>query len=110
VAVFGWNFCIALAAGNSTIWKPSPTTPLYVYSLVSKYGGANDRCAIAIAKLIEPILIRNGLPGAAAALVCGDIDVGKELVGSEDIPLGMCSPFSALDSKWKANGSEFHRE
>jgi hypothetical protein len=28
VAVFGWNFCIALAAGNSTIWKPSPTTPL----------------------------------------------------------------------------------
>jgi aldehyde dehydrogenase family 7 protein A1 len=35
VAVFGWNFCIALAAGNSTIWKPSPTTPLYVYSLVS---------------------------------------------------------------------------
>ena len=35
VAVFGWNFCIALAAGNSTIWKPSPTTPLYVYSLAS---------------------------------------------------------------------------
>jgi aldehyde dehydrogenase family 7 protein A1 len=41
--------------------------------------------------LIEPILIRNGLPGAAAALVCGDIEVGKELVGSEDIPLGMCA-------------------
>jgi len=49
---------------------------------------AEIRCAIAITKLIEPILIRNGLPGAAAALVCGDIDVGKELVGSEDIPLG----------------------
>jgi aldehyde dehydrogenase family 7 protein A1 len=32
--------------------------------------------------------VRNGLPGAAAALVCGDVDVGKELVGSEDIPLG----------------------
>jgi aldehyde dehydrogenase family 7 protein A1 len=41
-----------------------------------------------VTKLIEPILVRNGLPGAAAALVCGDVDVGKELVGSEDIPLG----------------------
>jgi aldehyde dehydrogenase family 7 protein A1 len=39
VAVFGWNFCIALAAGNSTIWKPSPTTPLYVYSFVSSMEG-----------------------------------------------------------------------
>jgi len=53
-------------------------------------GEADCRCAIAITKLIEPILIRNGLPGAAAALVCGDIEVGKELVGSGDIPLGMC--------------------
>lgn len=47
-----------------------------------------SRCAIAITKLIEPILERNGLPGAAAALVCGDIDVGKAIVGSPDIPLG----------------------
>jgi hypothetical protein len=69
---------------------------------------ANGRCAIAITKLIEPILIRNGLPGAAAALVCGDIDVGKELVGSEDIPLGMC--LMILKSCRVANGSEFHRE
>jgi len=37
VAVFGWNFCIALAAGNSTIWKPSPTTPLYVHLPWLKY-------------------------------------------------------------------------
>lgn len=52
---------------------------------------AEVRCAIAITKLIEPILEKNGLPGAAAALVCGDIDVGKEIVGSEDIPLGTYS-------------------
>jgi hypothetical protein len=56
---------------------------------------ADGRCAIAITKLIEPILIKNGLPGAAAALVCGDIEVGKELVGSEDIPLGTCPPSPA---------------
>jgi hypothetical protein len=75
------------------------------------YEDANDRCAIAITKLIEPILIRNGLPGAAAALVCGDIEVGKELVGSEDIPLGMCPLLQLVwSSKSRANGSEFHRE
>lgn len=72
VAVYGWNFSVALAAGNATIWKPSPTTPL---------------CAIAVTKLITPVLEANGLPGAAAALVCGDVDVGKTVVGSEDIPL-----------------------
>ena len=106
--MFGWNFCVALAAGNSTIWKPSPTTPLYVHPPCPTYGEANGRCAIAITKLIEPILIKNGLPGAAAALVCGDIDVGKELVGSEDIPLGMCPVI--LKSCRVAYGSEFHRK
>jgi len=63
-------------------------------------GEADCRCAIAITKLIEPILIKNGLPGAAAALVCGDIEVGKELVGSEDIPLGMCLLSPTSDQIW----------
>lgn len=65
---------------------------------------AELRCAIAITKLIEPILEKNGLPGAAAALVCGDIDVGKEIVGSQDIPLGM-SPLNEIG----LTTSEFHR-
>lgn len=63
------------------------------------------RCAIAITKLIEPILEKNGLPGAAAALVCGDVDVGKEIVGSEDIPLGMSSL-----NEIGLTSSEFHRQ
>ena len=71
--------------------------PHCTYAPCSKNGQSNGRCAIAITKLIEPILIRNGLPGAAAALVCGDIDVGKELVGTEDIPLGMCLSYLLLD-------------
>jgi aldehyde dehydrogenase family 7 protein A1 len=45
------------------------------------------RVSIAIIKLIQPILERNGLPGGVAALVCGDVDVGKAIVGSHDIPL-----------------------
>lgn len=33
------------------------------------------------------MLEKNGLPGAAAALVCGDVEVGKTVVGSPEIPL-----------------------
>ncbi|ORY35667.1 Aldehyde/histidinol dehydrogenase [Naematelia encephala] len=72
VAVYGWNLALALATGNSTIWKPSPTTPL---------------AAIAVTKLIQPVLERNGLPGAVASLVCGGVDVGKEVVGNPSVDL-----------------------
>lgn len=44
-------------------------------------------CAIAVIKLLTPILERNGLPGAALSLVCGDVDVGKSIVGSKDVDL-----------------------
>ncbi|WWC72429.1 uncharacterized protein I206_106391 [Kwoniella pini CBS 10737] len=72
VAVYGWNLTIALVTGNATIWKPAPSTPL---------------SSIAITKLIQPVFEKNGLPAAAAALVCGGVDVGKTLVGSEEVPL-----------------------
>ncbi|WVQ95693.1 hypothetical protein IAU59_002792 [Kwoniella sp. CBS 9459] len=68
----GSNMTIALATGNSTIWKPAPSTPL---------------TAIAVTCLIQPVLERNGLPGAAASLVCGGTEVGKTVVASTDIPL-----------------------
>ncbi|UOH79695.1 hypothetical protein LQV05_000704 [Cryptococcus neoformans] len=72
---FRWpstNLTVALATGNSTIWKPAPSTPL---------------TAIAVTRLIQPVLEKNGLPGATAALVCGGVDVGRTIVGNEDIPL-----------------------
>ncbi|WWC65400.1 uncharacterized protein I303_108018 [Kwoniella dejecticola CBS 10117] len=72
VAVYGWNLTIALVTGNATIWKPAPSTPL---------------SSIAVTKLIQPVFEKNGLPAAAAALVCGGVDVGKTLVGSADVPL-----------------------
>ena len=73
MAVYGWNLAIAIATGNTTVWKPSPTTPLV---------------SVAVTKLIAPILEKNGLPGSVAALVCGDRDVGETLVGSNDIQMG----------------------
>ncbi|KAB5588786.1 hypothetical protein CTheo_7773 [Ceratobasidium theobromae] len=72
VAVYGWNLSLSLAAGNATLWKPSPTTPL---------------CAVATTKIIARVLEQNGVHGAAAALVCGGKDVGEAVVGSSSVDM-----------------------
>ncbi|CBQ68281.1 probable aldehyde dehydrogenase family 7 member A1 [Sporisorium reilianum SRZ2] len=72
VAVHGWNFCLAFVCGNASVWKPSPTTPL---------------TAIATTKLVVRVLERHGLPGALAALVCGDVETGQSLTRDERVQL-----------------------
>ncbi|KAJ3504611.1 hypothetical protein NLJ89_g7847 [Agrocybe chaxingu] len=72
VAVYGWNLALSMAAGNATIWKPSPTTPL---------------CSIAVTKIIANVLEKNGIPGAVASLVTGGKDAGKAVVESHDVEL-----------------------
>ncbi|KAF7319415.1 NAD-aldehyde dehydrogenase [Mycena chlorophos] len=72
VAVYGWNLALSLAAGNATIWKPSPTTPL---------------CSIAVTTIIARVLEQNGIPGAVAGLVTGDNNAGAAIVESRDVPL-----------------------
>ncbi|KZV63085.1 NAD-aldehyde dehydrogenase [Peniophora sp. CONT] len=72
VAVYGWNLSLSLAAGNATLWKPSPTTPL---------------CSIATTKIVSKVLEKNGLPGAVAGLVIGGQAVGESVVGSKDVDM-----------------------
>lgn len=48
VAVWSWNAFLATIAGNVTVWKPSPKTPL---------------TAIAVQKLCNAVLEQAGLPG-----------------------------------------------
>ncbi|KAG9095575.1 hexose transporter hxt1, partial [Ceratobasidium sp. 370] len=72
IAVYGWNLSLSLAAGNATLWKPSPTTPL---------------CAIATTKIISQVLERNGVDPAVAGLVCGREDVGKAVVASPAVDM-----------------------
>ncbi|KAF8336651.1 NAD-aldehyde dehydrogenase [Cantharellus anzutake] len=72
VAVYGWNLSLSLAAGNATLWKPAPTTPL---------------CAIAVTRIIARVLERNGIDGAVAGLVCGDKLVGETVVGSPNVDM-----------------------
>ncbi|PFH53437.1 hypothetical protein AMATHDRAFT_54467 [Amanita thiersii Skay4041] len=72
VAVYGWNLALSMAAGNATIWKPSPSTPL---------------CSIAVTKIVSRVLEDNGVPGAVAGLVTGGKDCGETLVGSQEVEL-----------------------
>jgi aldehyde dehydrogenase family 7 protein A1 len=61
-----------MAAGNATIWKPSPTTPL---------------CSIAVTRIVSSVLEKNNIPGAVAGLVTGGKDVGEALVQSDDVDM-----------------------
>ncbi|GBE83431.1 NAD-aldehyde dehydrogenase [Sparassis latifolia] len=72
VAVYGWNLSLSLAAGNATLWKPSPSTPL---------------CSIAVTKIVSGVLEKNGIPGAVAGLVIGGKDVGESIVESQDVDM-----------------------
>ena len=62
------NLALSLAAGNATLWKPAPSTPL---------------CSIAVTKIVSGVLERNGIPGAVAGLVTGGKDVGVGVVESK---------------------------
>ena len=68
------NLSLSMAAGNATLWKPSPTTPL---------------CAVAMTKIISGVLESNGIDGAVASLVCGDKMVGETIVKSSDVDMGV---------------------
>ena len=67
------NLALSLAAGNATLWKPSPSTPL---------------CSIAVTRIIAGVLEKNDVPGAVAGLVIGGKSVGEAVVESEDIDMG----------------------
>lgn len=72
------NLALSLAAGNATLWKPSPSTPL---------------CSIAVTKIVSSVLERNGIPGAVAGLVTGGKDAGAAVVESHLVDLGGRSSF-----------------
>ena len=72
VAVYGWNLSLSLAAGNATLWKPAPSTPL---------------CSIAVTKIVSSVLEKNGVPGAVAGLVTGGKAAGEAVVGSPSVDM-----------------------
>ncbi len=72
MAVWAWNSMLAMVCGDSTVWKPSPKTPL---------------CAIGLINVIRPVLEAEGL-GALAGLVIGSNDnVATAMIDDSRMPL-----------------------
>ncbi len=57
VAVWSWNAFIAAICGNTTVWKPSPKTPL---------------CAIAVQNICNQVLEAEGLKGIFGLFIDSD--------------------------------------
>lgn len=56
-AVWAWNAVVAGVGGNASLWKPSPRTPL---------------TAVAVLKILQPLLLRHEALGAATLFVGGN--------------------------------------
>jgi aldehyde dehydrogenase (NAD+) len=73
VAVWSWNALIALACGDTVIWKPSSKVLL---------------CAIAVHKIIQNVLKENNVPEGVLNLVAtGSKYLGDDFFKDPDLPL-----------------------
>ncbi|CAM6082935.1 unnamed protein product [Calypogeia fissa] len=71
-AVLGWNACLAMVCGNTVVWKGAPTTPL---------------TTIAVTKIFQEVLEKNGLPGAIFTGLCGGAEIGQKIAHDNRIAL-----------------------
>jgi len=71
VAVWSWNAFLAAVCGDVCIWKPSPKAPL---------------SAIAVQKLVNRVLERNGYPGIFQLLIAGH-ELAQRLVDDRRVDL-----------------------
>ncbi|MFM7272763.1 MAG: aldehyde dehydrogenase family protein [Gammaproteobacteria bacterium] len=73
VAVWSWNAFLSAICGNATVWKPSPKAPL---------------TAIAVQKICNAVLERNGAPPVFQLLIDGPRNVlSKKLVEDPAVAL-----------------------
>ena len=73
VAVWSWNFALAIVCGNAVVWKPSEKTPL---------------TALACQAIVEKAAQRFGAaPAGLSELVIGLRDAGEALVDDERVAL-----------------------
>jgi aldehyde dehydrogenase (NAD+) len=73
VAVWAWNFALAVVCGDPVIWKPSDKTPL---------------CALACQALFEKVLAAmDGLPPHVSQVVIGGAELGAALASDPRVPL-----------------------
>jgi aldehyde dehydrogenase (NAD+) len=72
VAVWAWNAAIAAVCGDTTIWKPSSTTPL---------------AAVAVQHICNKVMGDNGLEGIFSFVAGPGRSVGEKLINDPRLPL-----------------------
>ena len=72
VAVWSWNAFIAAICGNTTLWKPSSSTPL---------------CAVAIQNICNEVLSINDVPNIFSVVIGRGSIIGETLINDPRIPL-----------------------
>ncbi len=77
VAVWAWNFALAIVCGDSVIWKPSEKTPLSAITCQSIFEKA----------VAEYKKFGHEAPENLSSIVIGKHDVGERLVGDDRIAL-----------------------
>lgn len=70
-AVYGWNAAIALAVGDTVLWKGASTTPLV---------------SVATTRIVAEVFKRNNLP-PIATLCAGGAEIGEKLVTDDRVKL-----------------------
>ncbi|HAF47067.1 MAG TPA: aldehyde dehydrogenase family protein, partial [Cryomorphaceae bacterium] len=72
VAVWAWNFAIALVCGNTVVWKASEKSPL---------------CAVACQHIWNEVASANNLPDGISNIITGDYKVGEWMTSDHRMPL-----------------------
>jgi aldehyde dehydrogenase (NAD+) len=72
VAVWAWNAFIAAICGNTTIWKPSSSTPL---------------TAIAVQQICNEVMHKNGYTGIFSIMIGPGSIIGEKLILDKRVPL-----------------------
>jgi aldehyde dehydrogenase (NAD+) len=72
VAVWAWNFCLAVVCGDPVVWKPSEKTPL---------------CALACQALWERAIAGGDAPAHVSQVLVGGREVGALLASDARFPL-----------------------
>ena len=82
VAVYGWNSAIAMACGNTMLWKVGTGVTIFSGDYTNMTGqGAptTPLTSVAITKVVANVLERNSLPGAISALCQGGTEIGVSI-------------------------------
>ncbi len=72
VAVWSWNAFLAAICGNATVWKPSPKTAL---------------CALAVQRICNRVLERQGLPAIFQTFVAPGTELATRFVDDRRVSL-----------------------